>query len=144
MAYTEEFSEQHAVLAKMGAAAATTEANSGYVSMAQYHRIAIVLHAVQVTTTCDLDVEVATDANATGVHTLKSITQLTSDDDGAIVVIELRAEELGKPDSASSYNYDYVNVEITPNGALTYSCIIYGIEPRYAPVSQTAFDEVVA
>lgn len=144
MAYTEEFSETHALLDKMGSASETGTADSGYFSMANYHRIAIVLHAVQVTTTLDVDIEVATDAAATGVHTLKSITQLTGDDDGAVVIIEIRAEELGKPTNASSENYDWVNVELTASGAATYSLLVYGLEPRYAPVSQTAFAEVVA
>lgn len=144
MSYTEEFSEVHALLDKMGSADAAAEENSGYFSVAQYHRIAIVLHAVQVTTSLDVDVEIATDNAATGVHTLKSITQLTADDDGAVVVIEIRGEELGKPASASSYNYDWINVEVTPVGACTYSLLVYGLEPRYGAVSQTPFAEVVA
>lgn len=141
--YTENFSEAHALLDKMGSASETGTADSGYFSMANYHRIAIVLHAIQVTTTLDVDIEIATDNAATGVFTLKSITQLTADDDGAVVVIEVRAEELGKPSGASSYNYDWVNVELTASGAATYSLLVYGIEPRYSPVSATPYAEVV-
>lgn len=144
MHYTQEFSEIHALLDKMGDDDAAAEQNSGYFSVAHYHRVAIVLHAIQVTTSLDVDVEIATDNAATGVHTLKSITQLTADDDGAVVVIEIRAEELGKPTGASSTDYDWINVEVTPVGACTYSLLVYGIEPRYAPVSQTAYEEVVA
>lgn len=144
MSYTAQFNEEHAILAKMGASALAAEANSGYVNVGNYHRIAIVLHAVQVTTTLDVDIEIAEDANATNVHTLKSITQLTADDDTAVVVINIRGEELGKPTGASGINYEWLNVEVTPSGALTYSLIVYGLEPRYARVSQTAFAEVVA
>lgn len=144
MPYTEEFSEAHALLDKMGDDNAAAEQNSGYFSMALYHRIAIVLHAVQVTTTLDVDVEIATDAAGSDAVTLKSITQLTADDDDAVVVIEIRAEELGNPANTTVMNFDYVNVEVTPVGAATYSLLVYGIEPRYKPVTQTPYDEVVA
>jgi len=141
--YTRLFSELAAPLAKMGDDDAAAEQNSGYVNVAKYHRIAIVLYAIQVTTTLDLDVEITTDGVSAGLFTLKSITQLTADDDGAVVVIEIRTDELGKPSGASSENYDYVNIEVTPVGACTYSCMVFGLVPRYAPVDQPGWAEVV-
>ncbi len=146
--YTEQFAEAHAPLAAFGATAATTEQNSGYVNMANYHRIAVVFYVLQTTTTLDVDVEITTDGVSAGLFTLKSITQLDSSADDKVVVIEIRAEELGYPvnglNTASSTNYDWINIEVTPSGACAFTCLVLGIEPRYAPVDQTLYEEVVS
>lgn len=141
--YTANFSEMAAPLAAFGATAATTEQNSGYVSMAKYHRLAILLFFLSTTTAVDVDVEVTTDGVSAGLFTLKSITALDGSGDDKIVCIEVRADELGKPSGASSENYDYVNVEVTPTDACAFTCIIFGLEPRYAPIDQTLWEEVV-
>lgn len=144
MSYTERFAEVHAPLAVFGATAATVEQNSGYVSMAKYHRLAILFYLLQTTTTFDVDIEITTDGVSAGLFTLKSATQVGSGGDDAVFVIEIRAEELGKPAGASSQNYDWVNVEVTPVGASAFTCIVFGIEPRYAPIDQTLWQQVVA
>lgn len=142
--YTELFSENAAPLAVFSGSGATTEQNSGYVNVGKYHRIAVVLHAIAVGTTLDLDVEITTDGVSAGLFTLKSITQLGGSDDGDLVVVEIRTDELGKPTGAPSENYDWVNVEITPSGSSTFSCIVYGLMPRYGAVDSTLWDEVVS
>lgn len=142
--YTELFGENFAPIAKFSGAAATTEQNSGYVYVGKYHRIAVVYHGILTGTTVDLDVEIATNAAAANVFTLKSIAQLVSADDGVIVVVEVRSDELGKPTGASSENYDFLNVEITPSGAATFSCVVYGFVPRFGPIDSSLWDEIVA
>ena len=144
MDYTKLFSEEAAPLAVFGSAAATTEQNSGYVNLAKYHRIAVVLHAIGVGTTLDMDVEIATDAAATDVYTLKSMAQMDSEGDGEIVVVEIRTDELGTCRPArSGENYDWLNVEVTPSGSCAFSCIVYGLVPRYEPVDSTLWDQVI-
>lgn len=141
--YTETFGESHAPLAHMARVGSTTEQNSGYVNVGKYHRIAVVLHALVVGTTLDIDIEVANDNAAANVFTLKHITQLVAADDDVVVVIDIRGDELGKPSGATGQNYDWLNVEVTPSGASTFSCIVYGIVPRFEPVDATLWHEQV-
>lgn len=143
MPVTENFAEYAAPLAKLGATAATTEQNTAWINLSKYHRAAIVLHVIGVGTTLDMDIEIATDDAATGLFTFKSITQLDSEADGDIVVVDVRADELGKPSGASAENYDWLRVEITPSGSSAFSCVVYGLEPRYAPIDQTLWAEAV-
>lgn len=144
MSYTETFAESHKLLADIGYSGVTTEQNSGYINIKNYRRIAIVLKCIAVGTTLDLDVELTTDGVSAGLKTLKSITQLGGSDDADCVLIELRDEELSKPASASSSQYDWINIETTPSGSCTYVLLVFGLEPRYAPVGSTEWDEVVA
>lgn len=142
--YTELFAENFAPLAKFNASASSAEANSGYVNVGRYHRVVIVLYAIGVGTTLDLDVEITTDGVSAGLFTLKSITQLDSDADGAIVAVEVRTDELGKPTGASGQDYEYLNVEITPSGNATFSCFVFGFVPRNGPVASSLWDEIVS
>lgn len=144
MSYTNQFSEDHKLLAQVHYAGVTTEQNTSWISLQNYHRAAIVISASNVTTTLDADLEIATDSSATGLFTLKSITQLTSGDDNARVVIELQSEELSKPTGASSKEYDYIRLETTPNGSATYTVTVWGLQPRMSPVGVTEWDEVVS
>lgn len=143
--YTELFGENFAPLVHVYGAAVTTEQNTVWIQVAKYHRIAIVLHALVVGTTLDLDVEVATDDQATGLWTLpdKTLPQLVAADDNTISVIEIRTDELGKPTGAPSENYDWLRVEITPSAAATYSLVVYGFVPRFGPIDSTLWDAIV-
>lgn len=142
--YTHRFDEYAKLLKDVGYSGVSSVQDTGYVNVADYRRVAIVIKAIAVGTTLDADVEIATDNAATGVYTLKSITQLESDDDDAIVLLNVRDEELSKPSSADSSEYDWINVETTPAGSCTYVVLVFGLEPRYAPVGTTEWDEVVA
>lgn len=142
MPYTENFAEYAAPLAVIYPASYNSEQNTAFVNMGKYHRLAIVIIAGAVGTDFDADVEVATDDAATGLFTLKTITANTEDNE--IVVIDVRADELGKPSGADGENYDWVRLELTPSGSCLLSAVIFGIEPRYAPIDQTLWDEVVS
>ena len=145
MPYTEQFSEVHALLDKMVVSGGVAGANSGYNSLAKYHRAVIIIVPLSIASTFNVDIEVAEDAAGTHAHTLKSITQMTAADNGGVVQIEIRGEELANPTGASGSNYDFINVEVTPaGGAATYVVLLYGIEPRYAEVDQSLLTEVVA
>lgn len=144
MSYTEEFAEGHKLLSVNFYSGVTTEQNTTFVSLQNYHRVAILIWASNVTTTLDADVEVSTTGLAdSSLHTLKSITQLTSGDDAARVAIEIQSEELSKPTGAPSVEYDYLRVETTPSGSGTYMVAVIGISPRYKPVGVNEWDEVV-
>ncbi|MBL8133914.1 MAG: hypothetical protein JNL42_18780, partial [Anaerolineae bacterium] len=71
-----DFAEQFAPLDKAAFVGVTTEQNTGYVSVAGYQRLAVLIHALAVGTTLDADVEIATAAGGTNALTLKSMTQL--------------------------------------------------------------------
>ena len=146
MVYTQRPSEVMVPLAVMHADSYSGVQDSGYVSLALYHRAWIVLDVgdMAVGATLDIDVEEATTTagidgkNITG----KSITQLTQagGDGDDLICISIRTEEL---DVANMF--DCINVEVTGAGAATeYSLIIYGCEPRFPPVPVTAWQERVA
>lgn len=137
------FSEQCAPLERYGSANVSSEANTGYVNVSKYARIAVVCHAILVGTSLDIDIEIATNGSGAGVHTLKSIAALSGTDDDSLVVIEINGDELTDPAGASSRDYDWLNVEINASGTCAVSVVIYGLEPRYQPVDQTLWDEVV-
>lgn len=142
--YNQRFDEYAKLLADIGYSGVTTEQNSGYINIKNYRKIAIIIKCINVTTTLDADLEITTDGVSAGLKTLKSITQIGSGGDASCVLINLRDEELSKPDSASSSEYDWINLEVTPNGSFTGTVLILGLEPRFAPVGATQWDEVVA
>lgn len=142
MSYPVNRTEVRELLATTYASAATTEQNTSYVDMAQFHRIEVEIIALNIGTSLDVDIEVATTTGGGNLATLKSITQLTEagGDDNSVVVVEVRADEM----SIAGVNHRYLRVESTPSGASTYAVLIWGCEPRYAPRPTTALDEVVS
>lgn len=144
MAYNERFDEYVKLLADVGYSGVTTEQNTGYINIKNYRRIAIIIKAINVTTTLDADLEITTDGVSAGLKTLKSITQLTGGDDADCVLINLRDEEMSHPDSASSVEYDWINLETTPSGSATYTVLVFGLDPRSKPVGATEWDQVIA
>lgn len=143
MPVTQLFSEGAAPLAVINPASYNSEQNTTLVNVAKYHRIAIVLHVGAIGTSLDADVEIATDSGGTGLHTLKSVTQMTSGDPNELVVIEIDPAEMVDPTGSSSSNYDWLRLEVTPVGSVLFSAIVYGIEGRYRPEASSNWDEVV-
>jgi len=145
MSYTEQFAEVHYPLANeppdtfaFGAAF-----NVGWVSMENYHRIAIVVHIGDMVATSTINMRVMEGLTAAGGTPLaiagKASTALTAagGDGNEIVVFEIRSEEL-------TPGYTWVNLEVTVAVADSeLSVIYYGIEPRYAPVPTANWSEIV-
>jgi hypothetical protein len=142
MSYTVNRSEVRQLLGQTFPASYAAEQNTSFVDMSKFHRVEIVIFAGDIGTSLDVDVEVATTTGGGDLATLKSITQLTQagGDDNSVVVIEVRADEM----SIAGVNHRYLRVESTPSGASIYGVLIWGCEPRYAPVATTALDEVVS
>ncbi|MCK6581197.1 MAG: hypothetical protein L6Q98_24160 [Anaerolineae bacterium] len=136
-----DFAEQFAPLDKAAFVGVTTEQNTGYVLVAGYQRLAVLIHALTVGTTLDADVEIATAVGGTDALTLKSMTQLGAADDDKLICIDIRPDELTAPAGTSATDFDYLNVEVTPSGAATVSVIVLGI-PRDQPAS--GWDAVVS
>jgi hypothetical protein len=141
--YTNRFSEQWELIDVVygDAVAANTETNSGYNLMEGYHRIAIVLHPVDINDALNVDIEQATTTaggSATSCGTTKDFTVATTDT--APNVVELRMEELDVDNG-----FKYVNVEITTantgGNANDFACAIYGL-PRYLPAATTNWDAI--
>ncbi len=143
MEYTQRFSEGAAVLAVINPATYTTEQNTGYVSLANYHRAVIIVHAGTLAGNLDVDVEEATSTAGAGAQTFdgsgKDITLTATTDDNTVSIIEIRTEEC---DVAN--NYDCINVELTPAGQASdiFSVLVLGLEPRFKPVPTTLVDSV--
>ena len=146
MSYTERFSEKMYPLGYLHPDSyAAGEQNSGYVSLANYHRAWIVLHVgdMAATATLDLDIEQATDTSGTGAKAItgKSITQLTQagGDGDDLVCVEIQTEELDVDGG-----FDCINAELTVGtAAVECSLIIYGCIPRFKPTATTNWQEVV-
>lgn len=137
--YTERFSEVWSLLGDIVAANATTEQNTGYVSLANYHRAMIMVVPISLGGDLDVDVEQGTTTAGAGAKTVdsgnKDITVASTDT--APSIIELRTEELDV-----TGGFDCVNVEVTPGAASYFSVTLWGGVPRFAPVSTTNLDSV--
>ena len=146
--YTARFTEEYALLYNLAPISVTNGAEvfTSYVSLANYHRAVIVIHTGVMASGATLDAVVhqATDTSGTSAKHLtnsKAITQLTQagSDSNKDVAIEVRTEEL---DVANGF--DCIALGYTVGTAATLLSIeIYGLVPRFAPVSVTAWDEVV-
>ena len=146
--FTERFTETAALLYNLAPISVTNGAEvfTSYVSLANYHRAVIVIHTGVMASGATLDAVVhqATDTSGTSAKHLtasKAITQLTQagSDSNKDIAIEVRTEEL---DVANGF--DCIALGYTVGTAATLLSIeIYGLVPRYAAVSTTAWDEVV-
>jgi hypothetical protein len=142
MAITERFSEIAAYLGGINPASYSSEQNSGYVSLANYHRAVIILHAGVLGQNVDVDIEAAQDTSGSGPGSFdsgsKDITLTATTDNNSLSVIEIRNEEL---DIAGGD--DCINLEMTPAGASSiFGAQIWGLVPRFGPVSTTTLDSV--
>lgn len=144
MPYTEDFAEGFAPIDKAFFSAVTTVQDTGFVDASLYNRITVLIYATTVGTTLDVDIEVSESADGSNPFTLKSITQLVAADDGALVCIDIKGDEIANPPSAPGGNYRYLNVELTPDGAGTAFVLVLGHEARYHPVDQTLWAEAVS
>lgn len=134
-----QFHEFAELLAEVRPSTIAAETNTGWISMADFHRLAVIVQAGAVTTSVDVDIEIATDDSATGLHTLKSATQLT---DVGTVILNVLADELLIPSGAPSKEYTHVRVEVTPVGNADVSLMVLGYEARHRPVTNN-FTEAV-
>jgi hypothetical protein len=151
MSYTERFSEVHSLLLTLHPVSrgiATTD--SAYVSLANYHRAVLCINVGVMAGGSSLDIQIrqATNTAGAGVKGIpttaaqsKLITQLTQagGDGSQNLIIELRTEEL---DIANGFDCIAVR-DTVAGGAVLLSYELYGIEPRFAPVGTTAWQEVV-
>jgi hypothetical protein len=119
--------------------AAAAETNSGAVSLANYSRVMIVIHPVDVNDALDVDIEQA--QTSSGALTSfdsgsKDITVATTDTEPSI--IEIRPEEF-------TAGYSYINVEVTAantgGSGNEFVIAIWGI-PVYGPAATTNLDSV--
>ena len=139
--YTARFSEQAAYLGGINPASYNSEQNTGYVSLANYHRAAVIIHAGVLGGNVNIDLEQGTDTSGTGAKTLdsggKDVDLVATTDNNTVSVVEIRTDEL---DVANAF--DCINVEVTPASAGIISVQIWGLEARYKPVSTSNLDSV--
>jgi len=145
--YTEQFTEVHDILATLKPTAVNAAVgvhNSGYVSMADYHRafVWLALGEAAQGATLDLTLTQATSAAGAGAMALttpaaatKNPPQMTILDVGEHVGVEIRSEEL---DISNLYIFIQAAVTIA-NDTFYYDLVIFGIVSRYEPVGVTDF-----
>lgn len=149
MSYTNQFNETCSLLYNLApiSQGAGVEQFTSYVSLANYHRAAIVIHTGVMAggSTLDAVVHQATTTAGGGpakhLTPSKAITQLTQAgaDSNKDVLIEIQTEELDVDNG-----FDCIALGYTVGAAATLLSIeIYGLEPRFAPVATTAWDEIV-
>ena len=144
MTYTARFSEQWELLdcTYGDAVAGTTETNSGYVSLANFQRVVIIIHPVDVNDVLDVDIEEGTSTAGAGAQALTSgghdISIAIADTKPS--VIEFTTDELDIVDG-----YDCINVEViaanTGGSGNEFVVEIWGM-PNYLPASTTNLDSV--
>ena len=145
--YTEQFSEVHDILATLKPTAANAAVgghNSGYVSLADYHRAFVWLAVGEpaVGATIDVAITQATSAAGAGAVPLLTIAaatknpaQIVAADIGSHVGIEVRSEELDVTNG-----YVFINVAVAVGtDTFYYDLVIFGIVSRYEPVGVTDF-----
>ena len=142
--YTERFSEQWECLAATygDAVAGTTETNTGYVSLANFQRVVVIIHPVDINDVLDIDFEegtstvpAAAQALASGGHDISIAIADTKPS-----VIEFTTDELDIVDG-----YYCINIEATTagtnNNGNEFVIEIWGM-PNYRPASTTNLDSV--
>lgn len=150
MSYTERFTEVHYPLVTVvpGVKSATSEVISAYVSLANYHRAALVIHtgAIAASGTVIVRLIQATStagASPKGIPTTatqdKLTSTLTTADANSVIVIELRTEEL---DVSNGYDCVAIGYDVDTD-TVAMSAILYGIEPRFAAVPTANYNEIV-
>ena len=148
MAYPDLMTEHAQLLAVIHAdtGVAGTTYRTPYFSMAVNHKLLVLVSCGDMAATATFDVQVmqALDAAATGAKVIagKAITQLTAaaGDGDDPCAINLRTEEM---DAAN--DFDFVSVRVRVGTANVNFCVfVLGEEPRYSPVNQAPWTEVIA
>jgi hypothetical protein len=145
--YTEQFTEVHDILATLKPTAANAAVgvhNSGYVSLADYHRSFAWLGIGEPAQGATIDVAITQATSAAGAGAVPLLTvgaltknpaQIVAADIGQHVGIEVRSEELDVTNG-----YIFINVAVTVGtDTFYYDLVIFGIVSRYEPVGVTDF-----
>ncbi|MDZ4768367.1 MAG: hypothetical protein SGJ24_04500 [Chloroflexota bacterium] len=139
-----DFAENYVLIDKMVISAATSEQNTDYVSIKDYLRIVVIVHALIVTTTLDIDIEAATSSAGANSYNVKRATQLVGADDNDVVIFDIRPDEMSNPaGGAADDGYQYLNIELIPSGAATVSVLMLGV-PRNRGAVGTSWDQAVS
>lgn len=127
-------------LAKIDPASYTTAQSTGWVAAEGHMRYAALIQvgAIASTGTFNAKLEAATSAAGAGAADItgKAITQLSDTGDNQLLMIDLSADEIS--------GYSHIRLTLTPATAATIvGAVLVGYSPRYAPVSQTNYGQVV-
>lgn len=146
MGFTTRFSEQWAPVVRLDPIShGPSAAYLGWVQMALYRRIAIIVDVGVLGTlaTVNAHVDQATDAAGTGAKLIsgKTMTALTAagTDDNKIVCFEVRAEELDLVNG-----YGYISLHFTTAVAASMAQVIYLADvARFRPVTTANWEEII-
>ena len=141
MSYTQRFSEEFQLLGHIHPASNTGETNTGYVSIANFHRTVVKFHAGVLGGDCSITLSQATDTGGAGGKTLNAGGKdvvVHNADDNSITLIEVRTEEFDVDGG-----FDCMNVQVLNPVASIYDVEVWGFIPRHAPVSTAALNAVV-
>lgn len=145
MAFTERFSEVHALLIAENDILVPGVYDTAWTSMQNYHRGTLILNVVTMGAGATLDVSLrqATTAAGAGAAAIagKAFTQLTQagGDADSDCCMELRTEELNV-----TAGYDFVGIRLTVTvDTVIVSYRYYGRVPRFAAVGVAAWTEII-
>lgn len=142
--YTERLTEGHKFTSVSPASRTDASADSGYLSMRDYHRAtAIIQTGALGAGTLNAKFQQAKSSGGEGVKDItgKAVTELTNADDDKMVAIELRSEEMDVDNK-----FDYIRLLVTAAGgaAMIFSALVIRHTPRFQPVGSAAdFDEII-
>jgi hypothetical protein len=137
---TARFSELAQFLGGIPPASYTTTQTIDYVSLANFHRGVILVYTGALSTTLFVDLHEASNAAGTGVAEYDASADdltLTAADDNTMNVIEIRTEEF-----SAGMCWLSVIVTLGAQSACLFSVEIWGLTPRFMPVSTAALTTV--
>lgn len=140
--YTQLFSEGTCLLAQIALDGSyASEQNTGYVSLANYHRAYVLVVAGTLGADLDIDIEEGTSTAGAGAQSFDSGGKdktIHNADDDTVTIIEINADECDVADG-----YYCINVEATPGATSEFWVGIFGVPTRFAPVPTTNIEDVV-
>lgn len=144
-AHNELFTEGHRCTPIYPQTGNDSEFTTGWQSMRDYHRAVVILllGASAAGAAVDLKITQATNDAGAGAKNVtgKVITTLDGGDDNSMVAIELDTSELDVDGK-----YDHINVQLNCGGTVNavVAALLIRFQPRFKPVGDENFDEVVA
>jgi hypothetical protein len=149
MSTTNLFVETHCPLVAIPPVshAAAGAVTSAYAKVSGYHRLALLIHFGAITATGTVTVQLlqaktSTGGSAKGIPETatqeKTSTAIVTADANGIVAIEMDASEL---DVSGGFEYVAVKYDVDTDN-VTFGAILFGVEPRFAPVAITGYNEI--
>ena len=145
--YTQSIFESQKILDKILPQSVTTDATGSYTSVKGFQRFCFnaMIGAIAAGAGVTVRIRQAKDGSGTAVKALKTDTALVDTDDGQVIGIDVRSEEL---DVDGGFDFVRIEVIVTGAAAVLVSGQLIGYERDYLPsavnATNSGFTRVVA